>query len=210
MRAARSVLQTVLIYPLLRCFVRPSVEGVENLASLPGPVLFASNHASHFDTPIIVTSLPRRWRPRIAPAVRLEYFQDERHPFVRGLEYFLVSLAFNTYPLPQQLGRVRESLRYTGDLVSSGYCPLVFPEGKRTEDGALGTFQSGVGFMAVRLQIPVVPLHLAGTFEALPPGAAWPHHGPVRLKIGPPVWPIEDESYTSFTGRLEATLRTMA
>ena len=209
-RAARSVLQTVLIYPLLRCFVRLSVEGVENLASLPGPVLFASNHASHFDTPIIVTSLPRRWRPRIAPAVRLEYFQDERHPFVRGLEYFLVSLAFNTYPLPQQLGRVRESLRYTGDLVSSGYCPLVFPEGKRTEDGALGTLQSGVGFMAVRLQIPVVPLHLAGTFEALPPGAAWPHPGPVRLKIGPPVWPIEDESYTSFTGRLEATLRTMA
>ncbi len=209
-RVARSVLQTVLIYPLLRCFVRPRVEGVENLASVPGPVLFVSNHASHLDTPVILEGLPRSWRRRIAPAVRSEYFQLKRRPLVSRLEYFLVALAFNAYPLPQQLGRVRESLRYTGNLVSSGYCPLVFPEGRRTEDGAIGPFQPGVGFMAVRLQIPVVPLHLGGTFEALPPGAARPHPGPVRLKIGAPVRAIEDESYTSFTRRLEATLRAMA
>ena len=209
-RGVRSFVQTALVSPLLRSFVRFSVEGLENLETLPAPVLFASNHASHLDTPVILEGLPRRWRRRVAPAVREEYFRRKPSSLSGRLEFLVTSLTFNTYPLPQQLGHVRESLRYTGELVSSGYCPLIFPEGKRTADGSLGPLQPGIGFMAVRLRISVVPLLIEGTFELLPLGAHWPKRGRVRLKIGPPIRPEEEESYASFTRRLEAALRAMA
>ena len=209
-RAFRSCVQTTLILPLLRTFVRISVEGLENLETIRAPVLFASNHASHLDTPVILKGLPRPWRGRLAPAMREEYFRQEAPALIGRLGYILASLTFNTYPLPQQLGRVGESLRYTGELVSSGYCPLIFPEGKRTTDGALGPLRTGVGLMAVRLRISVVPLLVEGTFELLPLGAGWPKRGRVRLKIGAPIRPEEDESYASVSRRLEAVLRSMA
>ena len=209
-RSIRSLVQTALVRPLLGVFVRLNVEGLEYLEAIRGPVLFASNHASHLDTPVILKGLGRRWRGRIAPAVREEYFRRSSSAFFLRVEHFLASLTFNTYTLPQQLGRVRESLRYTGELASSGYCPLIFPEGKRTVDGSLGPLQYGVGFMAVRLEIPVVPLLIEGTFDLLPVGAHWPKRGEVWLKIGTPIRPEEDESYASFSRRLEAALRAMA
>ena len=203
---ARRWFHAVLLRPVVACFVSLRVTGAELLAEVPAPVLFAANHASHLDTPVILIGLSPEWRRRIAPAVREEYFTSGRSRLLGQLQYFLVSAAFNTYPMPQQVRRVRDSIRYTGELISAGYCPLVFPEGGRTLDGTVGPFQPGIGFMAVRLKIPVVPVRLEGTFGVLPVGSRWPRRGQVRLRLGPPLRPNADESYVDFTQRLESAL----
>ena len=214
-RLFRATIQTVLVRPLFRCFVTTRIEGVEKLENISPPVLFASTHASHFDAPAILAALPNRWRRRLAPAVRQEYFfpldpsDAMRTSWLLRLEYYLSCAAFNVYPFPQQLGQVRDSLRYTGELVGAGYCPLIFPEGRRTPDGEIQPFQAGIGFMAVWLRIWVVPLRLEGTFDVFPTGARWPRRGTVRVKIGNPLRPTPDESYREFAARLENAVRSM-
>ena len=59
----------LLILPLTRLFAWIKVEGLENLRGLEGPVIFASNHQSHFDVPSILWALPGHWRYRVAPAM---------------------------------------------------------------------------------------------------------------------------------------------
>ncbi len=208
-RIARRCLQAALIRPLLRLFVDIEVEGIHHLDRTSPPVLFASNHTSHLDTAVIATALPAGWHRRLAPAMRSEYFyppKGDRHPIL----YFLSCLAFNAYPLPQNPGRIRESLRYTGELLSDGDCPLIFPEGRRTEDGSLGRFQPGIGLMGIRLRAPVVPLRLEGLFEIMPVGSRWPRRGRARLKIGAPLHFQQDEEFVEFAARVKAAVGALA
>jgi 1-acyl-sn-glycerol-3-phosphate acyltransferase len=194
------------------------VEGIENLAGIGPPVLFASNHQSHLDTPAIFAALPRRWRYRIAPAMSQDYFRPWLEPgafsFKRRMtamvEYFLTTTLFNAYPLPQHMAGVRRALKYTGELIDKGYCPLVFPEGKRTADGALQPFKSGIGLMATRLRAPVVPIHLAGLFEVYSIHDSWPRRGIVRVKIGRPLHLVQEHDEESATRAIEEAIQAVA
>ena len=76
--------------------------------------------------------------------------------------YYLASLFFNTVPLPQREAGARQTLRYFGDLAGDGWSILIFPEGKRTEHGEIVRFQPGVGMIASRLGLPVVPIRIEG------------------------------------------------
>src|SRR5687768_3457373 len=67
-RMIRRVSQATWILPLGRVFAWVRVAGLENLEGISGPVVFASNHQSHFDVPVILMALPGAWRARIAPA----------------------------------------------------------------------------------------------------------------------------------------------
>jgi long-chain acyl-CoA synthetase len=99
-----------------------------------------------------------------------EFFQAHFHPeragrrarFTSGLSYYLAALFFNAFPLPQREAGARETLRYTGELASEGLSILIFPEGKRTDHGEIIAFRSGVGMIASRLALPVVPVRLEG------------------------------------------------
>ena len=68
------------ILPLARVFMQLKVDGLEHLESLQGPVIFAANHQSHFDTPAILQALPPRWRYRVAPAMAKEFFKAHFFP----------------------------------------------------------------------------------------------------------------------------------
>ena len=93
------------------------------------------------------------------------------------------------------MGGIRRSLRYTGELLDQGYCPLVFPEGRRSPDGALGSFQAGIGLMGVRLEVPVIPVYVEGLFKVFPAGSRWPKRGPVSVTFGEPVRPDPGQGY---------------
>ena len=73
-RWLRRVALPGLILPLARIFAWIKVEGLENLRGLEPPVIFASNHQSHFDVPAIFSALPAKWRYRTAPAMAKEFF----------------------------------------------------------------------------------------------------------------------------------------
>ena len=123
--------------------------------------------------------------------------------------YYLCCGLFNAYPLSQDYGQIRDSLRYTGELVEAGFCPLVYPEGGLTPDGSLQPIQAGIGLMSVRLEVPVVPVHLHGLFDVMSMHESWPRRGSVRLEFGPPIVPREGEEYSQLAERVEASLRQM-
>jgi long-chain acyl-CoA synthetase len=194
-RAVRRVALPGLILPLMRAFAWLSVSGLENLRGLDGPVIFAANHQSHFDGPAILAALPAKYRYRLAPAVAKEFFDAHFHPerhgaaerFTNGLNYFLGSLVFNIFPLPQRETGAREALRYAGGLVADGYSILIFPEGRRTDKGEIGRFQPGVGMLTARLGIPVVPVLLTGLDKVLHKEARFPAPGKASVRFGTPL-----------------------
>ena len=144
--------------PLFRNRLPLTVTGIENLAGIDPPVIFAANHASDLDAPAVFTALPASWRKRIAPAIRADYFGSS---WKFRLQYLLARSLYNAFPLPQEMAGTRRAIEYIGELVRRGYCPLIFPEGRRTRDGKLQSFRPGIGMMAVRLQVPVVPMYIS-------------------------------------------------
>jgi len=194
-----------------------AVNGIEHLAGIEGSLIFAANHISHLDAPAILAALPLRLRRTLAPAARQErfraFFEPERFSkkeFLRaGLQYALVGIFFNVYLLPQQMAGVRTALKTTGELVSRGYCPLVFPEGERTPDGKIHPFQPGVGLMAVRLKVPVVPVFIDGLYDLYSVHDSWPKRGPIAISFGPPIKFPPDTNYTDAAKEIEDAVRRL-
>jgi long-chain acyl-CoA synthetase len=208
--AVRNVSQQTWILPLARVFLRLRTDGLEHLDALRGPVIFAANHQSHFDTPAILLSLPARWRRRMAVAMAREFFDARFFPKRHGLLerignaalYALATLFFNAFPLPRSGPGARDTLRYAGELASEGWSILIFPEGHRTQRGEITTFQPGVGMIASRLRMPVCPVRLEGVDRVLHQSWHWPRRGSVRVIFGSPLT-LQGEEYSSLARRVE-------
>lgn len=215
-RLLRRIALPGLILPLARLFAWIEVEGLENLRGIQPPVIFASNHQSHFDVPAIFSALPPRWRYRTSPAMSKEFFNAHFHPdafplherLTNGLNYALACLVFNAFPLPQRESGTREALRYAGELAADGNCILIFPEGKRTDAGELLPFQPGVGMLASRLHLPVVPVRLIGLERVLHKTAKFPTPGRARVKFGPPLR-LEGDDYAALARQIEAAVSAL-
>ncbi len=214
-RAIRNAIRWALILPLFRHYIPLSITGWDNLDQLDPPVIFAANHSSHLDTVALFAALPGSWQDKLAPAARQQFFFPSGAALcLRGrikmrTAYILACGLFNAYPLSQDLGGVRDSLRYTGEMVESGFCPLIYPEGRFTPDGSLQAFQAGIGLMAARLAVPVVPIYLKGLFEIMPMHESWPRKGSVSVRFGAPVTAEAGEDYVRLATRIEARLRQM-
>ena len=193
------------------------VDGLQNLRTVKGPVIFAANHQSHMDVPVILAALPGKWRRRVATAMAKEFFKAHFFPegysrgkrFTRSLEYYLSAAFFNTFPLPQREAGARQTLRYTGGLISSGFSVLIFPEGKRTEHGEIAPFRPGVGMMASRLRVPVIPVRLDGIDRVLHHTWKMATPGPVRVIFGAPMQ-LTGDDYVDLTGQVETAVRKLS
>ena len=141
------------------------------------------------------------------------YFQPDRfrkrEVWWTGLGYFLACALFNAYPLPQEMAGARRALNYTGELIKRGYCPLVFPEGARTPDGTLHAFRPGIGMMASRLGVPIVPVYLDGLYEVYSIEDSWPRRGPVRVSFGSPL-KFGNETYNEIAEKVHAAVEGLS
>jgi long-chain acyl-CoA synthetase len=215
-RALRRIALPGLILPLTRAFAWIQAEGLGNLGQIDPPVIFASNHQSHFDVPAILAALPPRWRYRVAPAMAKEFFDAHFHPanyprskwFTNSLNYYLASLVFQAFPLPQRQAGTREALRYAGDLASNGNCILIFPEGKRTDAGEILPFQPGVGMLASKLRLPIIPVRLEGLEKVLHKSAKFATPGKARVKFGQALHANGDD-YTAIAKQIEEAVRRL-
>jgi 1-acyl-sn-glycerol-3-phosphate acyltransferase len=196
---AREVVQKVGLEPVFRSQVRVRVEGLDVLERIEGPVIFAANHASHLDTPLILLSLPDGWRRRTAVAAAADYFFDTWWRAVGS------SLAFNTMPIDRRGGSLSAT---PGEVLADGWSLLIFPEGTRSKDGWVGTFRMGAAYLAVEHGVPVVPVIHRGTFAAMPKGVSWPARGrpPLTIRFGAPITPAEGESVRDFAPRVSKTI----
>jgi long-chain acyl-CoA synthetase len=215
-RAIRRASLPTWILPLGRVFARVRVEGLEHLERIDGPVIFAANHQSHFDTPAILDALPPKWRYRVAPAMAKEFFKAHFFPaefgrrayLTNSLNYYLAALFFNAFPLPQREAGTRQTLRYIGQLIEDGFSILIFPEGRRTAAGEINRFLPGTAMIAARLDVPVVPVRVEGLDRVLHQRAAWPTPGPVRVAFGAPM-SLKGNDFQALAKRLEEAVRAL-
>ena len=204
------------ILPLGSLYMDLHVEGLSHLDGLKGPVLFAANHQSHMDTPAILMALPPAWRYRTATAMAKEFFAAHFAPAGRPLGqrlrsttlYLLSCQFFNTFPLPQREAGTRQTLRYVGEVAADGYSVLIFPEGRRTETGAIDRFQPGVGMIGARLGLPVVPIRIDGLDRVLSKSMTWPVRGPVRVAFGEPIH-LTGDDYPALAKQVEEAVREL-
>ncbi len=176
-RMFRFLVHYLLMYPIMPVRIHMEVSGIENLRGIKAPVLFVANHQSILDVPVILKALPFRLRESLAPAMGTGRTKFERA---------IAGIFFNTYPLPYTSVGLRGAIRQTGSLADRGYCPLVFPEGKRTEDGHMLPFRPGIGVIAKQTRLSVVPVVLRGLFEMWPVFARGPRkRGIARVEFGP-------------------------
>ena len=215
-QAFRAAFQQLIAVPLFKHYLPLTVTGLDHVQGLAPPVIFAANHTSHLDAPAVLASLPFDWRRRLAPAMGLDvfrpYFQPDQFPAAQvwwtGLGYILALGLFDAYPLPQDLAGVRRALNYTGELIKRRYCPLVFPEGARTPDGNMLPFRPGIGMMAIRIGVPIVPVHIGGLFEIYSVHDSWPKRGPVRVSFGRP-HQFTSETYEEVAHALQQAVQNL-
>jgi long-chain acyl-CoA synthetase len=204
------------ILPIGRAFAWVKVEGLEHLEPLKGPVVFAANHQSHLDGPMVLWSLPPRWRYRVAIAMAKEFFTAHFFPerygrkawLTNSLNYYLSALFFNAFPLPQREAGTRQTLRYIGALFGEGYSLLIFPEGKRSQDGQVLRFQGGIGMIGARLDVPVVPVGISGLDKVLHSTWRMAKPGPGRIRFGPPLR-LQGDDYAALAKQVEDAVRLL-
>lgn len=212
---ARWVRETILQFvlaPLMDVYMRPRVIGREMFNRLPHPVILVANHSSHLDTPTILRALPLPWRQRTAVAAAADYFYKRR-----GVKE-IVALIFNTVPLSRNGGGVGNgAIDHVDHLIDQRWNLLMFPEGTRSRDGSLGKLRSGAAVIAQQHNIPIVPIYVKGTHEAMPPGRNWPHkrwllarRHRVEIHFGPPIWPGIGEHRSDVMARVRTFLESEA
>ena len=202
-RVTREAILRGVLGPIISAYCAPKVVGVGNLAGLAHPVIFAANHTSHLDTPVLLGALPKPWRERTVVVAAADYFYKRRSVGA------LVSLSFNTVPIERRrLSSV--SADRIERLLRDRWSMLVYPEGTRSEDGWVGKVRGGAGFLAGANGLALVPIYVSGTFEAMPRGRPWPRPHPVTIFIGPPLHPAEGEGHRQMTARLRTSLDRLA
>jgi long-chain acyl-CoA synthetase len=122
--------------------------------------------------------------------------------------YWLAALFFNAYPIPHTERSLRDSIRYSGELVEEGWSILIHPEGARSRTDELLPLYPGTAVLASHLHLPVVPVRIRGVNRVLSPDEKWPHPGPVRVAFGSPL-AMGTESVAEFTCRLEQAMRAL-
>jgi len=154
---------------------RLTVVGEENLRKHRTAV-YASNHTSYMDTPVIFASLPFQFRI-------IARKQLWRIPFIG---WYLN----RSGQMPVDTANPRASLSSLGagaKALKSGMSLFVFPEGGRTLNGELKPFLSGAAYLAIRAQVPLVPIGLSGVYELLPMHTRHFYPGELTLHAGDPI-----------------------
>jgi long-chain acyl-CoA synthetase len=212
----RRLSQAIWILPLARLFAYARVEGLEHLRAIDGPVVFAANHQSHMDVPVILSALPGRLRARVAPAMAKEFFKAHFFPgdhtwrewFTNSLNYYLAAFYFNAFPLPQREAGARQTLKYIGELLGGGWSILIFPEGMRSATGDIKPFRGGIGMIGARLEVPIVPVRIDDVDRLMPVGSTFIRPGRVRVAFGAPMH-VRGEDYSVLAVEVEQAVRSL-
>lgn len=205
-RWARFVAQRLLLLPVVRLVLSLTVRGREQLSELQGPFVVVTNHSSHLDAPLIVTTLPYRLSKNLAVNAAADYFY--RHKWMKAL----TSLFFNTFPVhrnPESMESRHRGMALR--LLQEGVPIVIFPEATRSRSGRMRRFKSGAASMCVSEGVPCVPMAIIGAADAMPVGRFWPVWGRpnVTVLIGEPMRPELDENPRAFSARMEAQVRAM-
>jgi 1-acyl-sn-glycerol-3-phosphate acyltransferase len=170
----------LLLIPLVHLVFRPVVEGRENVPA-DGPVIMASNHLSFVDSFVIPLLAPRR----VHFLAKAEYFTaTDPAGRLRGAFF----RAVGAVPVERGSHRAAQAsldtaLKVLAEREGFG----IHPEGTRSRDGRLYRGRTGVAWLALTAQAPVVPVGLLGTDRMWPIGARFPRVRRITVRFGAPL-----------------------
>ena len=144
--------------------------------------IVAANHASHLDTGLIRIALGEMGKNTVVLGAA-DYFFDKKYKRAY-FENFT-----NVVPI-ERSGSLRKSLRYARHYLDNGYNALIYPEGTRSVTGEMADFKPIIGYLALTTKTGILPVHLSGTFEAMPKGSSFLKSREVGARVGP-FLPIE-------------------
>jgi 1-acyl-sn-glycerol-3-phosphate acyltransferase len=205
-RLARVALVEAAVRPAVEALARPERSGLDRLDALAdehGPAIFAANHHSHLDTPLLITSIPEPWRHTLFVGAAADYF------FRGRVTSALSALVIGAVPIERaKVGR-RSADRAAG-LIDRGWSMLLFPEGGRSPDGWGQPFRGGAAYLAVRCGVPVVPIHIDGTGRILRKGRKLPSPATARVTFGTPLVPGPGDDSRRFGAAVERAVAILA
>lgn len=174
--------------------VKVTVEGLDKISS-NGSYVFASNHLSYMDTPVVLANIPVQFR-----------FLAKRGLFqIPLLGTHLARAGHIPVPRDDARAAVKTMAQAAQVIRERGISLLIFPEGGRSHTGKLDSFKEGAAYIAIRAGVPLVPIALKGTREILPYGSGHVRSGRVIMRIGDPI--PTDQVPLRDRGRLTAELR---
>lgn len=141
-----------------------------------GAAVYAANHLSYMDTPVIFSALHFQFRI-------LAKQELWKLPFIGWHLNRSGQIAVNTENPRASIASLSNGVR----ALKAGMPLVVFPEGGRGETGHLGPFMNGPAYMAVRAQVPLVPMAVVGTYELLPMHTRHFLPQPLKLVVGEPI-----------------------
>jgi long-chain acyl-CoA synthetase len=160
------------------------VEGARHLPK-EGPFVLTPNHISSLDPCAIAAALDYR-------QLRHTYWAGRADTAFRNPLKRLVSRLAHVVPIDSHRA-VFSSLAFGAAVLKRQENLVWFPEGHRSHTGELEPFRAGIGMLLHRFRVPVVPVSIHGTHEAMPPGKAWVRPKKVTIIFGKPLDPRELE-----------------
>lgn len=202
-RALGNLVRDRVVAPAVEHWVTLTVEGAEHLEAVTEPSIFIFNHSDDFDGPVIYQSLPPRIRDHLAVATGADVMSDHR------VLAFIVRFCFAGFAFARSEPYMA-SLDYVGQLIDRGWHVLIAPEGRLSTTGELQEFKSGIGLLAVSLQVPVVPMKTIGLYGTVPLHAKWPRRrSEVTVRIGQALRCEPSTDYGEATEQLRSALMAL-
>lgn len=164
---------------------------------VPMNAIIVANHASLLDPLWLLGALPYRLRRRLFLIGKRE-LSFLRYPFAGAPVVFV-----------DRQGNVLPSLKAAADILRSGASLIIFPEGTRTRDGALGKFKSGAAYLAKHLDKKVIPVTIRGAYEIMPPGRILPRlfaEERATLIVGEPLDPGRFDTVEGLNDHLKCVI----
>ncbi len=169
------------LYGISKLFIRPAFrvtcQGLENLPE--SQCILAPNHASYLDAPVLGVALGYR-------RARHFFWAGWTGIMFRNLLIRKISRVAQVVPVDPRRGPL-SSLAFLALVIARKRSLVWFPEGRRSPDGSLKNFQAGIGFLLQRHDVPVVPVYIEGSYQALPRGARWPRCAKIKIHFGKPL-----------------------
>jgi 1-acyl-sn-glycerol-3-phosphate acyltransferase len=151
------------------------VNGLDKIDTMK-PLVYAVNHASALDIPVLYVNLPFQFRI---------LFKSEllSYPIIGWHLKRSGQVCINQQNPSASVGQIKSALRS----LKRGMPLVIFPEGGRTPDGEIKPFLPGALFLAIRAKVDIVPVALVGTFELLPMNTYHIKSRPLEMRVGEPI-----------------------
>lgn len=179
----------------LKLHNRLEIKGKENIPA-DGNFIIAPNHQCFMDGQICVAGLDNK------TLRNTYYYATEDH--VRGSVVVFFANRLNIVRMERR--NLKNSILKLGEILKQGKNIVIFPEGRRTDDGTIGTFKKTFAILSKELQVPILPVRITGGYEALPRGRKFPSNHKITVEYLKPVMPSSSGTYDEISDKVKTAI----